>query len=128
VLRSGSGDDPSDGGEATVPSGEIVHVAGAGAFTGGQVANALGQARGVDPTPFRIPVPILPPCHRRGRLGVVRGTTGVFLAREGARRLPGAGSATQARRAGSLEVVPGVGLRKGAAATVKWYREAGWLQ
>ena len=32
----------------------------------------------------------------------------------------------KARR--QLGVVPCVGLRKGADVTVKWYREAGWLQ
>ena len=32
----------------------------------------------------------------------------------------------KARR--ELGVVPGADLRKGAEATVKWYREAGWLQ
>jgi nucleoside-diphosphate-sugar epimerase len=46
-------------GEAKVPSGEIFHVAGEGAFTWEQVGEALGEALGVRPTPLRIPVPIL---------------------------------------------------------------------
>jgi nucleoside-diphosphate-sugar epimerase len=46
-------------GEAKVPSGEIFHVAGEGAFTWEQVGDALGEALGIHPTPLRIPPPIL---------------------------------------------------------------------
>jgi nucleoside-diphosphate-sugar epimerase len=114
-------------GEAEVPSGEIFHVAGDGAFTWEQVGDALGEALGVHPTPVRIPVPILlalatgadawawftgrPQYFSRGK---VREATGHWLCDTG-----------KARR--QLGAVPRVGLRKGAAVTVKWYREAGWL-
>lgn len=114
-------------GEAKVPSGEIFHVAGEGAFTWEQVGDALGEALGVHPTPVRIPVPILlalatgadawawftgrPQYFSRGK---VREAAGHWLCDTG-----------KARR--HLGAVPRVGLRKGAAVTVKWYREAGWL-
>ena len=80
------------------------------------------------PTPVRIPVPILlalatgadawawltgrPGYFSRGK---VREAAGHWLCDTG-----------KARR--QLGVVPRVGLRKGAAVTVKWYREAGWLR
>ena len=115
-------------GEAKVPSGEIFHVAGEGAFTWEQVGDALGEALGVHPTPVRIPVPILlalatgadawawftgrPGHFSRGK---VREAAGHWLCDTG-----------KARR--QLGVVPSVELRKGAAVTVKWYREAGWLR
>ena len=115
-------------GEATVPSGEIFHVAGDGAFTWEQVGDALGEALGVHPTPLRIPVPILlalatgadtwawfagkPGYFSRGK---VREAAGHWLC-----------DTSKARR--QLGVVPSIGLRQGAAATVKWYREAGWLR
>ena len=115
-------------GAAKVPSGEIFHVAGEGAFTWEQVGDALGEALGVHPTPLRIPVPILlalatgadawawltgrPGYFSRGK---VREAAGHWLCDTG-----------KARR--QLGVVLGVGLRKGAAVTVKWYREAGWLR
>jgi nucleoside-diphosphate-sugar epimerase len=115
-------------GEANVPSGEIFHVAGEGAFTWEQVGEALGEALGVHPTPLRIPVPILlalasgadawswlagrPAYFSRGK---VREAAGHWLCDTG-----------KARR--ELGVVPSVGLSTGAAVTVKWYREAGWLQ
>jgi nucleoside-diphosphate-sugar epimerase len=114
-------------GEAKIPSGEIFHVAGEGVFTWEQVGDALGEALGVHPTPLRIPVPILlglatgaeawawvtgrPGYFSRGK---VREAAGHWLCDTGkARRL--------------LGVVPTVGLRPGAAMTVQWYREAGWL-
>jgi len=115
-------------GEAKVPSGEIFHVAGEGAFTWEQVGEALGEALGVHPTSLRVPVPILfalatgvdawawitgrPGFFSRGK---VREAAGHWLCDTG-----------KARR--QLGVVPSVGLREGAALTVKWYREAGWLQ
>jgi nucleoside-diphosphate-sugar epimerase len=115
-------------GEAEVPSGEIFHVAGEGAFTWEQVGDALGAALGVHPTPLRIPVPILlalatgadawawfagrPGYFSRGK---VREAAGHWLCDTG-----------KARR--QLGLVPSVGLGKGVAVTVKWYREAGWLQ
>jgi nucleoside-diphosphate-sugar epimerase len=115
-------------GEAKIPSGEIFHVAGEGAFTWEQVGDALGEALGVHPTPLRIPVPILlalatgadawawftgrPGYFSRGK---VREAAGHWLCDTG-----------KARR--QLGVVLGVGLREGAAMTVKWYREAGWLR
>jgi nucleoside-diphosphate-sugar epimerase len=115
-------------GEAKVPSGEIFHVAGEGSFTWEQVGDALGEALGVHPTPLRIPLPILlalatgadawawlsgrPGYFSRGK---VREAAGYWLCDTG-----------KARR--QLGVVPSVGLRKGAAVTVKWYREAGWLK
>jgi dihydroflavonol-4-reductase len=115
-------------GEAAVPSGEIFHVAGEGAFTWEQVGNALGEALGVHPIPFRIPVPIL--------LALATGADAwAWLARR-----PGYFSRGKVREAAGhwlcdtdkarrqLGVVPSVGLKDGAAATVKWYREAGWLR
>jgi nucleoside-diphosphate-sugar epimerase len=115
-------------GAAQVPSGEIFHVAGEGAFTWEQVGGALGEALGVQPTPVRIPLPILlalatgadawawltrrPQYFSRGK---VREAAGHWLCDTG-----------KARR--QLGVVPSAGLRKGTEVTVKWYREAGWLQ
>ena len=114
-------------GEAKVPSGEIFHVAGEGAFTWEQVGDALGEALGAPPRPVRVPVPILLAlamgadawawiAGRPGYLsrGKVREAAGHWLCDTG-----------KARRV--LGVVPCVGLRTGAAATVRWYREAGWL-
>jgi nucleoside-diphosphate-sugar epimerase len=114
-------------GEADVSSGEIFHVAGAGAFTWEQVGDALGDALGVRPRHVRIPVPMLlalatvadawgwisgrPGYFSRGK---VREATGHWLSDTG-----------KARR--QLGVVSRVGLAEGAAVTVKWYREAGWL-
>ena len=114
-------------GAATVPSGEIFHVAGEGAFTWEQVGGALGEALGVHPTLLRIPAPILlalatgadawawlarrPQYFSRGK---VREAAGHWLCDTG-----------KARR--QLGVVPSVGLSKGAEVTVRWYREAGWL-
>jgi nucleoside-diphosphate-sugar epimerase len=115
-------------GEAKVPSGEIFHVAGEGAFTWEQVGDALGEALGIHPTPLRIPLPILlalatgadalawvtgrPSYFSRGK---VREAAGHWLCDTG-----------KARR--QLGIVPRVGLRKGAAVTVNWYRETGWLR
>jgi nucleoside-diphosphate-sugar epimerase len=115
-------------GEAKVPSGEIFHVAGEGAFTWEQVGDALGEALGIHPTPLRIPVPILlalatgadalawvtgrPSYFSRGR---VREAAGHWLCDTG-----------KARR--QLGIVPRVGLRKGTAVTVNWYRKTGWLR
>jgi dihydroflavonol-4-reductase len=114
-------------GESKVASGEIFHVAGDGAFTWEQMGDALGEALGVHPTPLRIPWPILlalatgadawawvtgrPQYFSRGK---VRDAAGHWLCDTG-----------KARR--QLGIVLGVGLREGAAVTVKWYREAGWL-
>ena len=115
-------------GEAKVPSGEIFHVASEGAFTWEQVGDALGEALGIHPTPLRIPMPILlalatgadalawltgrPSYFSRGK---VREAAGHWLCDTG-----------KARR--QLGFVPRVGLRKGAAVTVNWYRETGWLR
>ena len=114
-------------GEAKVPSGEIFNVAGEGAFTWGEVGDALGEALRVHPTPLRIPVPILlalatgadawawlagrPGYFSRGK---VREAAGHWLC-----------DTVKARR--QLGFVPSIGLRKGVAMTVAWYREAGWL-
>jgi nucleoside-diphosphate-sugar epimerase len=115
-------------GEATLPSGEVFHVAAEEALTWEQVGEALGEALGVRPTPLRIPVPILlafatgadawawstgrPGYFSRGK---VREALGHWLCDAG-----------KARR--QLGVALGVGVTKGTAATVKWYREAGWLR
>jgi nucleoside-diphosphate-sugar epimerase len=112
-------------GEAKVPSGEVFHVAGEGAFTWEQVGDALGEALGAHPTPVRIPVPILlalatgadawawftgrPGYFSRGK---VREAAGHWLCEMG-----------RARR--QLGIVPSVGLTRGAAVTVKWYRDTG---
>jgi nucleoside-diphosphate-sugar epimerase len=114
-------------GAAKVPSGEIFHVAGEGAFTWEQVGDTLGEALGVRPRPLPIPAPILlalaasadawawltgrPRYFSRGK---VREAAGHWLCDTG-----------KARR--QLGVVPSVGLRQGTEVTVKWYREAGWL-
>jgi len=115
-------------GAAEVPSGEVFHVAGEGAFTWEQVGDVLGEALGVEPTPVRIPLPILlalatsadawawltgrPQYFSRGK---VREAAGHWLCETG-----------KARR--QLGLVSSVGLRQGTDVTVKWYREAGWLQ
>ena len=115
-------------GEAKVPSGEIFHVASEGAFTWEQVGDALGEALGVHVRPLRIPVPIL--------LALATGADAWawFARRPGyfsrGKALEAAGNwlcdTGKARR--QLGVVPSVGLRKGAAMTVQWYRETGWLR
>ena len=114
-------------GEAQVPSGEIFHVAGEGAFTWEQVGDALGEALGVRPKRVRIPVPIL--------LALATGAdawawvTGrpVYFSRGKVREAAGHWLCDTSKARRQLGVVPSVGLTEGAAATVKWYREAGWL-
>jgi nucleoside-diphosphate-sugar epimerase len=55
-----------------------------------------------------------------------RAWTGVFLSR--VREAAGHWLCDTGKARRQLGVVPSVGLRKGAAVTVKWYREAGWLR
>jgi nucleoside-diphosphate-sugar epimerase len=115
-------------GEAKIPSGEIFHVAGEGAFTWELVGDALGEALGIHPTPLRIPVPIL--------LGLAAGAdawawfTGRpgYFSRGRVREAAGHWLCDTSKVRRQLGVVFRVGLRKGAAETVKWYRDAGWLR
>jgi nucleoside-diphosphate-sugar epimerase len=114
-------------GEAKVPSGEIFHVAGEGAFTWEQVGDALGEALGVRPKRVRIPVPVLLALATCADAWVLVTRRAGYFSRGKVREAAGHWlcDTTKARR--QLGVVPCVGLAEGAAITVKWYREAGWL-
>jgi len=114
-------------GKAGILSGEIFHVAGAGAFTWEDVGNTLGQALGVRPKPVRFPVPVLLLLAAVGEAwGWATGHPGYFSrgkVREAAGHWPC--DASKAQR--HLGFVPRVGLTEGIVLTVKWYQEAGWL-
>ncbi len=114
-------------GEANVSSGEIFHVAGDEAFTWEQVGNALGEALGVRPKHVRIPVPMLLSLATvADAWGWVTGRPGYF-SRGKVREAAGHWLCDTSKARRQLGVVPRVGLAEGAAITVKWYREAGWL-
>jgi nucleoside-diphosphate-sugar epimerase len=114
-------------GEADVPSGEIFHVAGEGAFTWEQVGDALGEALGVRPKHVRIPVPMLLALATvADAWGWVTGRAGYF-SRGKVREAAGHWVCDTSKARQQLGVAPRVGLTEGAAITVKWYREAGWL-
>jgi nucleoside-diphosphate-sugar epimerase len=115
-------------GEAKVPSGEIFHVASEGAFTWEQVGDALGEALGKHPTPLRIPVPILLALATGAdALAWLTGRSSYF-SRGRVREAAGHWLCDTGKARRELGIVPRVGLRKGAAATVNWYRETGWLR
>lgn len=115
-------------GEAKVPSGEIFHVASEGAFTWEQVGDALGEALGKHPTPLRIPVPILlAMAAGADALAWLTGRSSYF-SRGRVREAAGHWLCDTGKARRQLGIVPRVGLRKGAAATVNWYRETGWLR
>jgi nucleoside-diphosphate-sugar epimerase len=115
-------------GEAEVPSGEIFHVAGEGAFTWEEVGDALGDALGVHPTPLRIPVPILLALATGADAWArVTGRAGYF-SRGKVREAAGHWLCDTDKARRQLGVALAVGLSEGAAATVKWYRAAGWLR
>ncbi len=115
-------------GEAKVPSGEIFHVASEGAFTWEQVGDALGEALGIHPTPLRIPVPILLALATGAdALAWLTGRSSYF-SRGRVREAAGHWLCDTGKARRQLGIVPRVGLRKGAAATVNWYRETGWLR
>jgi nucleoside-diphosphate-sugar epimerase len=114
-------------GEAKVASGEIFNVAGEGAFTWEQVGDALGEALGVQPKRLRVPVPILLALATGADAwGWVTGRPGYF-SRGKVREASGHWLCDTSKARRQLGVVPSVGLTEGAAVTVKWYREAGWL-
>ncbi len=114
-------------GEAKVPSGEIFHVAGPGAFTWEEVGDALGEALGVQPRRLRIPVPMLLALATvTDAWGCVTGRPGYF-SRGKVREAAGNWLCDTWKARRLLGVVPRVGLTEGVAVTVKWYREAGWL-
>lgn len=113
--------------EADVPSGEVYHVAGEGAFTWEEVGRAFGAAMGVRARPLRLPAPLLlglaAGAEAWGRLrgratvvsrGKVREALGNWVCDIG-----------KARR--DLAFLPGVGLEEGVALTVRWYLSRGWL-
>ena len=115
-------------GEAKVASGEIFNVAGEGAFTWEQVGDALGEALGVRPKRLRVPVPmLLALATGADAWAYVTGRAGYF-SRGKVREAAGHWLCDTGKARRQLGVVPSVGLRKGVALTVKWYREAGWLQ
>jgi nucleoside-diphosphate-sugar epimerase len=115
-------------GEAAVPSGEIFHVAGDGAFTWEQVGDALGEALGIHPTPLRIPVPILLALAAGADAWAWFGGRPTYFSRGKVREAAGHWVCDTGKARRQLGVVPRVGLRKGATVTVDWYREAGWLR
>ncbi len=114
-------------GEADVPSGEIFHVAGEGAFTWEQMGDALGAALGVRPKHARIPLPVLLALATiADAWGWVTGRANYF-SRGKVREAAGHWVCDTSKARRQLGVVPRVGLAEGAVITVKWYREAGWL-
>ena len=115
-------------GEAKIPSGEIFHVAGEGAFTWEQVGDALGEALGVHPTPLRIPCRFSSPWPRARTLGRGSRDDRQYFSRGKVREAAGHWLCDTGKARRQLGIVPRVGLRKGAAVTVKWYRETGWLR
>lgn len=113
--------------EADVPSGEVYHVAGEGAFTWEEVGRAFGTAMGIRARPLRLPIPFLLGLaagaeawgRMRGRAtslnrGKVREALGHWVCDTG-----------KARR--HLAFLPGVGLEEGVALAVRWYLSRGWL-
>ena len=114
-------------GAAKVPSGEIFHVAGEGAFTWEQVGEAVGEALGVRPKRVPIPVPmLLALATGADAWGWVTGRVGYF-SRGKVREAAGHWRCDTSKTRRQLGIVPSVGLAEGVAITVKWYREAGWL-
>lgn len=114
-------------GEAQVPSGEIFHVAGEGAFTWEEVGAALGDALGVRPKAVRLPVPILlAVATLADAWGWLSGRPGYF-SRGKVREAAGHWLSDTSKARRQLGVVPRVGFAEGVAVTVKWYQEAGWL-
>jgi nucleoside-diphosphate-sugar epimerase len=115
-------------GAAKVPSGEIFHVAGEGAFTWEEVGDAMGAALGVRPTPLPIPVPILLALATSADAWAWLTGRPQYLSRGKVREAAGHWLCDTGKARQQLGVVPSVGLRQGTEVTVKWYREAGWLQ
>jgi len=114
-------------GEADIPSGEIFHVAGEGAFTWEEVGDAFGKALGIRPRRLRVPVPLLLLMGGAAEaLGWVTGRPG-YVSRGKVREAAGNWLCDTGKARRHLGVVPRVGLAEGVALTVKWYREAGWL-
>ncbi len=114
-------------GEARSPSGEVFHVAGDGAFTWEQFGDALGEALGVQPTPVRIPLPILLALATVADAWAWSAGRPAYFSRGKVREAAGHWRCDTGKARRQLGVIPRVGLRNGAAATVEWYRQAGWL-
>ena len=115
-------------GDADIPSGEIFNVAGEGAFTWEQVGDALGEALGLHPTLLRIPVPILLALAGGADAWAWLARRPGYFSRGKVREAAGHWLCETAKARRQLGIVSRVGLRTGAATTVKWYREAGWIQ
>ena len=114
-------------GEADIPSGEIFHVAGEGAFTWEEVGEAFGDAVGIRPRRLPAPVPLLFLMGAAGEaLGWITGRPG-YVSRAKVREAAGNWLCATGKARRLLGFVPRVGLREGAALTMQWYREAGWL-
>jgi nucleoside-diphosphate-sugar epimerase len=110
-------------GEAQVPSGEIFHVAGEGAFTWEQVGDALGEALGVRPKRVRIPVPVLLTLATVADAQAwVTGRPGYF-SRGKVREAAGHWLCDTSKARRQRQVAPRVGLTEGRPS--RWYR--GWL-
>ncbi len=114
-------------GEADVPSGEIFHVAGEGAFTWEEIGAALGDALGVRPRRLRVPVTIMLALAAAAEAwGWASGQPG-FFSRGKVREAAGNWLCDIRKARRLLGFIPQVGFAEGFARTVKWYREAGWL-
>lgn len=113
--------------EADVPSGDVYHVAGEGAFTWEEVGRAFATAMGIRVRPLRVPPPVLlalaAGVEALGRLS--RRPT--FLSRGKAREALGHWVCDTGKARRQLGFVPGVGLEEGVAVTVRWYVSRGWL-
>jgi nucleoside-diphosphate-sugar epimerase len=113
--------------EVEIPSGEIFHVAGEGAFTWEEIGEALGDALGVRPKAVRIPGAVMLTLGAVAEAwGWVTGRPG-YLSRGKAREAAGYWICDTRKARRHLGAVPRVALAEGIALTVKWYRGAGWL-
>ena len=114
-------------GKADIPSGEIFHVAGEGGFTWEEVGDAFGQAAGIRPRRLPAPLPLLLMLGTAiEAIGWITGQPG-YLSRAKVREASGNWLCSTGKARRLLGFVPRVGLREGAALTMQWYREAGWL-
>jgi len=113
--------------EADVPSGEVYHVAGEGAFTWEEVGRAFGTAMGIQARPVRLPIPLLLGLAAGAEAwGRMRGQA-TFLSRGKVREALGHWVCDTGKARRHLAFLPRVGLEAGVALTVRWYLSRGWL-
>jgi nucleoside-diphosphate-sugar epimerase len=113
--------------EAHVPSGEVYHVAGEGAFTWEEVGRAFGTAMGIRARPLRLPLPLLFAVAAGAEAwGRIRGRA-TAVSRGKVREALGHWVCDIGKARRDLAFHPGVGLEDGVALTVRWYLSHGWL-